>query len=194
MDRYRDPRYTRTAVVLHWMVAVFVILNVFLAWSLDFWPEKYQQPAGDAHKSIGITVFCLALMRILWRLSHRPPALSEKLKRWELLTARITHTILYVLIFAMPLSGWLFDSAWEDGAQHPIHFFGLFNFPRLAYVVDQPTNIKKQFESFFGAMHTSLAYVLYAFVVMHIVGALKHQFIDREPLLRRMSLSNRRSR
>lgn len=181
-------RYTQTAIVFHWIIAVFVIFNVFLAWSFDYWPEKNVQIGNDLHKSIGITVFGLALMRILWRWSHQPPALAAYLKPWEARTAKIAHIVLYVLIVIMPVSGWLYDSAWKDGAAHPIHFFGLFDFPRLSFIVNQPANIKKQYDAFFGVMHTKLAYVIYAFVSLHVAGALKHQFMDKKPELQRMSL------
>lgn len=183
-----NSRYGHIAVVLHWLVAALVICNVFLAWSFDYWPDKYAMTAGNTHKSIGITVFGLAIMRLLWRTTHQPPALLPELRHWEATAARIAHASLYVLIFAMPLSGWLYDSAWKDGPANPIHFFGLLDFPRLPYIVDQAPQAKEKLDALFGSMHHWLAYLLYGLVLLHVAGALKHQFIDKQPELRRMML------
>ena len=96
-----SSRYGKTAIVMHWLVVLLVICNIFLAWSFDHWPDQYAMAASNTHKSIGIAVFGLAIMRLLWRATHQPPTLLPETKRWEATAARIAHLSLYVLIFAI---------------------------------------------------------------------------------------------
>src|ERR1700761_1056179 len=106
-------RYTAIAVTLHWLIALMIIANVALAWSCPHLPDAGVRPAIDIHKSIGITVLGLAIMRLLWRATHAPPPLPTGYQRWEITLSHLTHILLYVLIFAMPLTGWIMDSAWK---------------------------------------------------------------------------------
>ncbi|MCW0054086.1 cytochrome b/b6 domain-containing protein, partial [Burkholderia pseudomallei] len=102
-------RYTRTAVVLHWIIAALMIVNVLLQLSVDALPDDWVRPVIDTHKSIGILV--LALLRILRRVSHKPPALPQAFPSWERAAAHGAHFLLYFLMIALPLSGWMHDSA-----------------------------------------------------------------------------------
>jgi cytochrome b561 len=181
-------RYTRVAVVLHWLVAVLITVNVVLALSADHVPDDSVRSVIDAHKSIGITVLGLALLRILWRLTHRPPAAPAVHSRMERVAAHLVHGGLYLLMLLMPLSGWLHDSAWKDAATHPMHWFGLFEWPRIGPVMSLPPATRESLHTKFGELHTALSYVLYALVALHITGALKHQWLDGEKTLQRMSL------
>lgn len=194
LGRGRTPlnagsRYTHTAIVLHWLIAALVIINVVLAWSFDFWPDAYAQSATDTHKSFGIFVLGLAVVRLLWRLGHPPPPFPRKLPRWERLGVRTVHIALYVMIFGMPLSGWLYDSAWKDAPSYPIHFFGLFDMPRIGFIAHLPSALKEKVDAFFGTVHVWTSYVLYGLFLGHVVGALKRQFRDKEPELQRMMFS-----
>lgn len=181
-------RYTRTAIILHWLIAAMIIVNVLLAWTWDYLPDAAVRPTIDVHKSIGVTVLGLAVMRLLWRLTHPAPALPVSYRRWEIVLSHAVHGLLYCLIFALPLSGWIMDSAWEQAATHPMHWFGLFEWPRVAPIMNLEPATKKHIHSLFGAGHTLSAYALYALVFLHVAGALKHQFLDRERELQRMML------
>jgi cytochrome b561 len=185
-------RYTRVAVVLHWLVAVLITVNVVLALSADHVPDDAVRSVIDTHKSIGITVLGLALLRILWRLGHRPPAAPALHHRLERMAARLAHLGLYLLMLLLPLSGWLHDSAWKDAATHPMHWFGLFEWPRIGAIMTLPPGIRETLHTRFGQLHTALSYVLYALLALHIAGALKHQWIDGEPSLQRMSVPRTR--
>jgi cellulose synthase/poly-beta-1,6-N-acetylglucosamine synthase-like glycosyltransferase/cytochrome b561 len=193
----RDPapggRYTGVAIALHWLIAVFIAVNVGLALSVDLLPDAAVRPVIDLHKSMGITVLGLVTLRVLWRLSHRPPALPAKYSPWERLTAHGVHYLLYALMFALPLSGWLHDSAWRDAATHPMHLFGLFEWPRLQFIMTQPAGVKEQLHTRFGTLHTWLGYGLYALFALHVGGALKHQWFDGEAELQRMLPGRRRN-
>ena len=179
-------RYTRTAMVLHWLIALGIIVNIALALSADYLPDDWVRPVIDTHKSIGITVLGLAILRLLWRATHRPPALPESFPSWERKSAHIVHVLLYVLIFSMPLSGWLHDSAWKGGASHPMSLFHVIPWFRIGFIMNQPPVFKEHLHDLFGAIHTSLAYVIYVLVGLHIAGALKHEWIDRKSVIRRM--------
>ena len=179
-------RYTRTAIAFHWIIAVLIAINVTLALSADALPDDWVRPVIDTHKSIGITVLGLAVLRLLWRATHRPPALPAAYARWERIGAHVAHAALYVLIIALPLSGWLHDSAWKDAATHPMTLFGLVPWPRIGWVMDLEPNLRETLHDRFGALHTWAGYVLYGLFAIHVLGALKHQWLDREPELQRM--------
>jgi cytochrome b561 len=181
-------RYTRTAIVLHWVIAVFVVTNIALAWTFKTWDDRpWTQSVTNTHKTIGITVLGLALMRLLWRIAHRPPPLSPAIPRWQAVAARSGHAALYFMIFAMPISGWIYDSAWEYAADVPIDFFGLFEMPRITWVAGMPAGPKKELDELFHRVHEWLSYMLYVLLAAHLAGALKHQYFDRIPTFQRMT-------
>jgi cytochrome b561 len=185
-------RYTRIAVILHWLIAALIVANVVLALSAEQLPEGWVRPVIDTHKSIGITVLGLAVLRLLWRVGHPSPPLPTTYPRWERSMAHLAHVALYLLIFAMPLSGWLHDSAWSGAATHPMRLFNLIPWPRIAWITELNGPTKEVLHTRFGNLHAWLAYVLYGLFALHLGGALKHQFIDKEPELERMSLKRTR--
>lgn len=179
-------RYTAPAIIAHWAIAVVMIVNLLLGLIAEDLPDSQIRLAIDTHKSIGITVLCLVLLRILWRLSHRPPPFSEAIAYWERGLAHITHFGLYILMLWMPVTGWLHDSAWKAAPEIPMFWFGLFEWPRIAVVMARPDAEKEALHQLFGAMHAIGGYALIALVLLHVAGALKHQFLDHQPELRRM--------
>ena len=181
-------RYTGTAIALHWIVALLVIVNVGLAWAWPLAADDMVRPLINTHKSIGITLLLLVTMRLLWRLTHRPPALPDHHKPWEKRAAHTAHILLYVIMFALPLSGWIMDSAWAKAADNPNFWFGLFEWPRLGFIMTLDPVTKKSVHGLFGEMHEIAGYILYFLVVVHIGGALKHQFLDKDRELARMGI------
>ena len=179
-------RYTPTAMVFHWLIALLMFANVLIMWVVDHLPDGMVRPAIDAHKSFGITVLGLAIMRVLWRATHPPPPLPATYPGWERWGAHAAHAMLYALIFCLPLSGWMHDSAWKDAPSHPMYLYGLIPWPRIGWLMAIDPANKDYWHSLLGSVHTSFAYVLYAMVVLHVAGALKHQWLDREPELQRM--------
>jgi cytochrome b561 len=171
---------------LHWLIAIMIIANIALAWIWPYAADDQVRPMINAHKSIGVTVLGLAIMRLLWRLTHRPPAYPAGYRRWESVASHLVHGLLYGVMFAMPLSGWIMDSAWKDAATHPMSWFGLFPWPRIAWFQHLDPVLRDRVHDGFGAAHVWAAYALYGLFVLHLGGALKHQWIDRTAELQRM--------
>lgn len=180
-------RYTRTAVVLHWLIALMIIVNTALGLSFSRVPDAMVRPFIDMHKSLGITVMVLAFARLAWRATHRPPPLPAGYARWEHATAHVAHWALYGLIFALPISGWLHDSAWGLASTHPIYLFGLIPWPRIWFVMGPESPAQDQLHSALAVVHNWFGFALDALLALHVLGALKHQFIDRHPEFRRMA-------
>lgn len=181
-----QTRYTTPAIIAHWLIAVLIIANLGLGLLAEKLPDTQIRVAIDTHKSIGITVLGLVLLRIFWRMAHQPPPFSTGMARWERALAHFAHFGLYVLMLWMPLTGWLHDSAWRAAPEIPMRLFGLFEWPRIAFIMGQPEGEKEYLHGLFGAMHEVGGYLLIALLLAHIMGALKHQFIDREAEFRRI--------
>lgn len=178
----QPPRYTRTAMVLHWLMAILILATLLLGdymHELKFSPVKLQ--LYSYHKWMGVTVAWLWLLRLLWRSRHAAPALPPA-PRWQNALAHATHHLLYVLMLAVPLSGWLMSSA--KGFQTV--YLGILPIPDLLEKNAELADLLKE------AHETSVA-LLVGLVVLHVAAALKHQWIDKDGLLLRM-LPARRAR
>lgn len=182
-------KYTLVAIWLHWLIAIGIIANVTLAW---IWPlgdahpaiGEYVRPMIDTHKSIGVTILGLAILRLLWRFTHKPPAFPANYQPWERVSAHLVHWGLYFILLAMPVTGWVMDSAYKDAALHPNHYFGTFEWPRLGFIQDLPAGTKLWVHDSFGAAHGWIAWLVYALVILHVAGALKHQMEGHKELQR----------
>ena len=168
-------RYSLPAIGLHWLIALLVagiwIVGTWMV-ELPFSPIKLK--VYSWHKWAGVTVFFLAIARLLWRL-YRPPPPLENLPRWQIRAAHAAHGLLYVLLFVTPLSGWLFSSA----AGFPTVWFGVLTLPDL---VPKDAALK----DIFRALHDGLNTVLAGLVGLHVVAALKHHWVDRDDTLARI--------
>jgi cytochrome b561 len=168
--------YTRTAVTLHWIIALLIFtafpLGVYMH-DLPLSPDKLR--LYSYHKWIGVTIFLLALLRISWRRTHRPPPLPAAMPSWEKFAAHAVHSLLYVLILAIPLSGWLMSSA--KGVQTV--WFGVLPLPDLV-------SKDKELGDALKAVHESFNFLMLGLVIAHVGGALKHHFIEHDDILARM--------
>ena len=179
-------RYNATAMTLHWVVAALILVNIAagLAGADDNNPN--QRTIIDFHKSVGLTVLGLVILRILWRLAKRPPPLPSTYSQAERWLSHAAHVCLYGLILLLPLTGYIHDSAWRGAAQHPIVLYGLVHFPRIGFIEHLDPATKESLHSAFFAGHVWLGYALYGLVALHIVGVVKHHAIDHEAELQRM--------
>jgi len=182
-----QARYSTVAVILHWLIAALLVWIVLLGWEASDVQGSAKIAPLQLHKPLGITVLLLTLARLGWRLTHRPPAISPHLKPWERRLARVVHCGFYVILLALPLSGWAMVSASKLITVFPIDMFGLFNWPALSFLTNLPADqMKSTHDLLEDAHHLMAKIVVYGLVPLHVLGALKHQFIDKDNELARM--------
>ncbi len=172
-------RYTKVAIILHWIIAALILGLLATGWYSEVLPK------GDArtsivmlHKSVGLLVFGFIMLRIFWRLSHKPPALPESLPAWQRTVAGILHFALYLLMFIQPVSGYLSSLL---GAK-PVTFFGI--------VIPQWVEKNDAIRPFFHDTHEIAGIIFTDLVVIHIAAAIKHQ-LAKDGIAQRMLLASR---
>ena len=184
--RNSTHRYGFVAQGLHWLIAAAIVTQYFLAEAAEE-GEGAADPfsAAGIHSALGIAILTLALLRLAWRLIELPPERPPAMKPYEVALARAAHIAFYVLLFAIPLSGWAIASA--DGAS--LSLLGWFHLPQFQPVTQVPlpwidggTLSKHQLEE----LHEILFNLLVGLAVLHVAAALKHHFIDRDGVLRSM--------
>ncbi|WEN14876.1 cytochrome b [Rhodanobacter sp. AS-Z3] len=173
--RSNDRQWGTVSKSFHWIIALAILGNGLFGLLMDLASSPMQKINWLAlHKSIGLTVLALALLRMLWRLSERRP-IEEPAPRWQQLVAHAVHGLLYVLIVAIPLSGWWFNSV----TGKPLQWFKQFNLPALAAKNDE-------LRHFAHGVHEYLFWTLIVLLVAHVGAALKHHVFDNDNVLRRM--------
>lgn len=169
-------RYTAVAQLFHWVVAALIVTQFALAWTADGLPLGIRKLALLArHKSFGMTVLVLAILRLSWRLTHPPPELPSGMRPIERTLARATHMAFYGLLLVMPLTGWMMSSA----KNYSVSWFGLFTWPNLIGKNDAAFNLLR-------STHDYLSGALLALAVLHVLAALKHHFWNKDDVLSRM--------
>lgn len=194
-----STRYTKTAVILHWLIAIGIFAMFALGWYMSELPKDAPkqiaydlfdwgiytwQLAEEAsprtfyfnlHKSIGVTLLGLIIIRVLWRITHRPPALLSSYKAWERKLATGTHHVLYLLMIAMPVSGLIMAVSSKYG----VKWFGIDFIGGL-----DNTPLREAFKE----VHETIGAIILLVLILHILGALKHKLIDKDGTMERMSL------
>ncbi len=175
--------YSRVAIALHWLIGIIIMANLAGGLVLETFVDSTDegeraigQFALGLHKSFGLTIILLTLARIGWRLGHRPPALPGHMTSLERLLARGVQAGFYVLMLALPLSGWARVSTAR--VDRPLLWFGLFDVPKLP--------LDRSMSSIARGSHEYLSYVAIALLALHVIGALKHHFLDGDSVLSRM--------
>ena len=169
-------RYTAVAQSFHWVIAALIVTQFILGWTAaDLPPGMHKLALLARHKSFGMTVLMLAVLRLLWRMRNPPPPLPAGMRPLERVLARITHVAFYVLLFAMPVTGWMMSSA----KNYSVSWFGLFTWPDLIAKNEAAFDALK-------ATHDYLGDALFAVAVLHVLAALKHHFWNKDDVLLRM--------
>jgi cytochrome b561 len=168
--------YSAVAICLHWLVFAFILTN----WSLGLYmvelplsPQKLK--LFSWHKWLGVTIFLIAILRVAWRIAHPAPPLPAAMPAWQRTAASLSHVLLYLLLFVIPLSGWLYSSA----AGIPTVYLGWIQLPDLMQK-------DKHLAELLKIAHISLNGALFVLVCVHVAAALKHHFHDRNEILARM--------
>ncbi len=171
-----SERYGLVATLLHWLMGLAIIgmlaVGLYMT-GLELSPDKLK--LYGLHKAIGITLLSAFILRVLWRLVNVIPSLPDAIPAWERWAAHASHFLLYTLMLAMPMTGWLMSSY----AGFPVSVFGLFTMPDLVAADKEMAEVMKE-------VHEWLAYGLIALITVHAGAALKHHFIDKDMILRRM--------
>ena len=173
----KGQRYTDVAIALHWLIALGVFALVGVAWYMVDIPKGAPDRAFwfNLHKSIGTTVGVLVLIRLWWRLTHKPPALPSSMPAWEVTAAKTSHALLYACVIIMPVTGFIASQFTKYG----VKYFGLFSIgPFFAE--------NKEVRDAIQEVHEITSFVLVALVVVHILAALKHLFLDKDGVFQRM--------
>lgn len=169
-------RYTATAIALHWLLAVMIIAGFGMGvYMVDLPMSPSRLKLYNYLKWLGVSILALSALRLLWRLTHSPPPLPANAPAWQNRAAHAAHMLLYVLFFAVPLSGWAYSSA----SGFPIVYFGVLPLPDFVPKSREMADLIKP-------LHMALAFALAAVVLLHIAAAFKHHFVNRDGLLARM--------
>ena len=176
-----STHYTSTAKTLHWLISLMIFCLLILGFymsDLPLSPDKLKFYSW--HKWAGVTVFLLVIARLGWRITHTPPAMPEQMPQLQKVAATVFHFALYALMFLIPLSGWLMSSA--KGFQTV--WFGVFPIPDLLAKDKVVGDALKE-------VHEALNLLLIGILIVHVLAALKHHFIDKDHVLKQMLPSRR---
>lgn len=173
-----STRYTSVAIWLHWLIGLAIIANIAIAELTEDLARPERMEWMNLHKALGILVLLLSVARLVWRLGHTPPPLPASTPTWQAWASKATHVLLYVLMLGLPISGWIWMSVGPE--PHLISMFGLFDWPAL------PVGNSEALGDAMHEAHEIMGEAMLILVGLHILAALKHQFIDRDNLIGRM--------
>lgn len=188
MKTFNSPhRYGAVAVTLHWVIAALIATNLVLGFYFAN-VMSHNDPGFftivQTHKSIGLTVLSLSVLRLLWRLMNPIPSLPTDFGIGMRVLARGTHYLFYFLIIAVPFLGWMLVSASPRGT--PTMYFGLFQWPHLPILSTMPRADKRQYDDLIGTFHALFAYTALGLLLLHASAALWHHYVRRDAVLKRM--------
>lgn len=174
-------RYNGVAMALHWLMAFFIISLLIIGKVMVDLPKDDPDKFAlyQSHKSVGLTILVLTVLRIIWRVMHKSPTLPAHMPRWEQIAAKSTQGILYLMMIAIPLSGWAIASTSSSGI--PTLWFGLFEVPMLPCLSGDHDAHEIAEET-----HELLGNITILLLILHVVAALKHHFWDKDDVLKSM--------
>lgn len=178
------PNYSSAAKFFHWSIALIVLVMLPSGYFLDKLSSSYKSLAYLLHKSFGLTVLFMMIFRLLWIHHQGRPALPLLMPRWEKCLAYCVQASLYCFVILMPLCGWVMSVA----ANRAPNYFGLFHLPLPGIYPD------RHLADLMFQAHRSLAWIIIGLLILHVVGALKHHFIDKDSVLLNMLPSGRKFR
>lgn len=180
----KGQRYSVVAIALHWAIAALLLANLAVGWRMTFLDAMAQYTMFQLHKSIGITVLILSLLRLAWRLTHRPPPLSADMQGWERLAAEATHWVLYGVMIGLPLTGWIVVSV--SPYNLPTLVWDVVPWPHIGPLHALGTAQRALVETVAGGAHWLLAWGTAGLVILHVGAALRHHIALRDDTLVRM--------
>lgn len=180
-------RYTSVAIALHWLIALLVIGQLAGGLYMHDLPKERADLKFELyqwHKSFGVTILALTLVRLGWRLTHPAPPLPATMPRWEKIAARISHFGFYVLLIVLPLIGWLVVSSSPLANSVQTYLFGVIHWPHLPFF--EGVENRRDLSRNFAELHKYVAFGIIGLIALHVGAALKHQFFNRDIVLSHM--------
>ncbi len=185
-QRAGAQRYATVAIVLHWIIALAIVTQIILSGRMGGKPTPESFAVTQLHKSIGITILLLSLVRLGWRLANPPPPEPVTLAPWERALSQAVHWGFYAVMIFMPLTGWLMVSA--SRIEIPTLLYGVVHWPDVPGIAGLAPAAKKTWHTIGQTGHGLIAKAIYVLLALHVAGALKHQLLGRnEPILGRMA-------
>jgi cytochrome b561 len=173
--------YTKVAMILHWVIAVAILLQILGGWQMEDLKGAEKFAAFQTHKSLGLTILILSVARLFWRIANPPPALPEGMKGWEIAAAKFTHVAFYCLMIGIPIGGWVIIST--SPYNIATNWWGLFEWPRLP-LHDLP--FRKELNELAKSGHSAAAWGVIVLFGLHLGAVLKHIFINDDDVASRM--------
>jgi cytochrome b561 len=177
-------RYSTVAIAFHWLIAAAIAAQIFLGWRMQDLEGFSRSALLQIHKSVGISILLLTAARLVWRLLNPPPPHGSNLTALERRLSHWAHIGFYGLLMALPLTGWALVSAGRPGG---MKLFGAIPWPSFPLLSLLPGKAQDLLADIFDSTHTALAWVMLALLALHVAGALKHQFISKDPTISRMA-------
>ena len=177
-------RYTPVAAILHWTIAALIIGQIFGGMYMHGLPNSSPMKFDlyQLHKSFGLSVLALSLVRLGWRLTHKAPPLPAVMPGWQKLVARATHWAFYALMILTPLAGWAVVSV--SPTDIPTKWFGLIPVPHLPFFAGVAD--REAAEEIIAERHELLAQIILVLLVLHVLAALKHALVDKDGVFKSM--------
>jgi cytochrome b561 len=186
--RDENQRYTTVAIVLHWAIAALIVFNLAFGFFMEGFEPALKGIVVPLHISSGITVLGLSVVRLVWRLLHRPPPFSPDLTAWERIAAHAVHGALYFIMIAMPLTGWAIISAHPPRPGAGPVIWGLLHIPPISAVSHIDPTVQPAVHDRFVEIHSIGGWLTLGLLTLHVAAALKHQFYDRHAEFARMGI------
>jgi cytochrome b561 len=174
-------RYNNVAIALHWLLAALLLIQIYVGWTFGDMPRgPAQQVWFTWHKTLGVTILLLSVLRLVWRLLNPPPRLPDTLPKWERTAARINHVLFYAVLIGLPLTGWATISSGKGAlTSTATTLIGGIPWPFIP-------GLSQTSHDGFATAHEVLIYITFLLIVLHVGAALKHQFIDKARIANRM--------
>lgn len=176
MSKKTISKYSTTSKLFHWIIALLVFIMLIVGFSFNNIPPETRGTAYMLHKSTGITILFLMILRLIWIHKSGKPPLPKKVPLWERVFSRMIQYGFYILLILMPLSGWIRSVAAD---KVPV-YFGLFK-ANLPWV-----GVNQNLSESMANVHLIIAWIIVVFITLHVLGALKHHFIDKDDVLKKM--------
>ena len=172
-----QDRYNKFSMLLHWTVAILVLVLICLGMFMHDIPKGDPDRAFffNLHKSIGVTAGLIMFIRLWWRYKNPPPPLPSSLPRWQVFMSKLSHGLLYVCLIGMPIIGFSASQFTKYG----VTYFGLFKIPPMG-------SNNPELRDFLQSIHHDLSYFLMGLIVVHVLAAMYHRFVLRDGVVRRM--------